>query len=229
MIVTAGGWISHLGGGGGGPCGQHINSMHTSYRADATSTVVTMTAVNSISVAVALVLVAAVSFAAGNVPSQGNANGSAVVLEAIGSLQQSGVFGNNNEMLRRIAYVETRDGTQADAANGGGIWAVSERRFLQTQNLNANVRLPAKLRQIKSAFKIDWLQVQWRDLCVPLYSAIAARLVLYLAPRAIPPANNLEAQAIFWVQYYNPDGNGEDFTSVSSGLQGTDNAIGVMS
>ena len=209
-------------GGGGWSCGEHINSMHTSYRADVTSTVVTMTAVNSVSVAAALVLVAAaVSFAAGNaVPFQANANGSAVVLEAIGSLQQSGVFGNDNEILRRIAYVETRDGTQADEANGGGIWVVSESRFLQTQNLKANVRLPAKLRQIKSAFNIDWLQVRWRDLCEPLYSAIAARLVLYLAPRAIPPASDLEAQARFWVQYYNPDGNEEDFTALSSGLQG---------
>ena len=168
----------------------------------------------------ALVLLIAVSFAAGNnLLSQANANGSAVVLEAVGALQQSGVFGDDNEMLRRIAYVETRDGTQPSDA-GGGIWAVSESRFMQTQIFEANVRLPAKLRQIQAAFQIDWLQVQRRDLCEPLYSAIAARLVLYLAPRAIPPVNDLEAQARFWVQYYNPDGNEEDFTAVSSGLRG---------
>ena len=168
----------------------------------------------------ALVLHAAVSFAAGNdVLSQVNANGSAVVLEAVGALQQSGVFGDDNEILRRIAFVETRDGTQPSNA-GGGIWAVSESKFLQTQNLQANVRLPAKLKQIQAAFQINWLHVQQRDLCEPLYSAIAARLVLYLAPRAIPPANDLKAQARFWVQYYNPEGNQEDFTAVSSGLQG---------
>ena len=168
----------------------------------------------------ALVLLAAVSFATGNdVLSQVNANGSAVVLEAVGALQRSGVFGDDNEILRRIAFIETRDGTQPSNA-GGGIWAVNESRFLQTQNLQANARLPAKLQQIQASFQIDWLQVQRRDLCEPLYSAIAARLVLYLAPRVIPPANNLEAQARFGVQYYNPDGNEEDFIAVSSGLQG---------
>ena len=177
-----------------------------------------MTAVTYLTAA--LVLLATVSFAAGNnVLSQANANGSAVVLEAVGALQQSGVFGDDNEMLRRIAFIETRDGTQPNDA-GGGIWAVNQSRFLQTQNLQANVRLPAKLKQIQAAFQIDWLQVQGRDLCEPLYSAIAARLVLYLAPRAIPPANDLDAQARFWVQYYNPDGNEEDFTAVSRGLRG---------
>ena len=177
-----------------------------------------MTAVTYLTAA--LVLLAAVSFAAGDdVLSQVNANGSAVVLETVGALQQSGVFGNDNEMLQRIAFVETRDGTQP-SDTGGGIWAVSEGSFLQTQNLQTNVHLPAKLKQIRAAFQIDWLQVQGRDLCEPLYSAIAVRLVLYLTPRAIPPANDLEAQAKFWVQYYNPDGNEEDFTAVSSGLQG---------
>ena len=191
-----------------------------------------MTAVSR-SLTAALMLLTAVNFAAGNnLLSQANANGSAVVLEAVGAIQRSGVFGDDNEILRRIAYVETRDGTQSTDTGGGilgGIWAVSESRFLQTQNLQANVRLPAKLKQIQAAFQIDWLQVQRRDLCEPLYSAIAARLILYLAPRAIPPANDLEAQARFWVQYYNTDGNEEDFTAVSSGLQGNwdpDNACG---
>lgn len=157
---------------------------------------------------------------------QTNANGSAVVLQAIGALQQSGVFGNDNGMLRRIAYAETRDGTRrADASNDGGIWAVSESKFLQTQNIEANVRLPMKLQQIKEAFGIDWLQVEWEDLRMPLYSVIAARLVLYVAPRAIPPANDLQAQARFWVENYNPAGDEDEFIGASSGLQGILNLV----
>ena len=151
---------------------------------------------------------------------QTNANGSAVVLQAIGTLQQSGVFGNDNGILRRIAYAETRDGTRADESNGGGIWAVSESNFLRTQNTEANVRLPMKLQQIKDAFGIDWLLVEWEDLRIPLYSIIAARLVLYIAPRAIPSANDLQAQARFWVDNYNPAGDEDEFVGVSSGLQG---------
>ena len=168
-------------------------------------------------VTIILMLLTAVSSAHGDAV---DTTGSAVVLETIGNILQSGVFGSDNEMLRRIAYAETRDGTQADAANNGGIWAVSESRFLQTQSYKTNARLPAKHRQIRDTFQIDWLKVQWRDLCVPLYSAIAARLVLYLAPRTIPPANDLEAQARFWVENYNPDGNKDDFTAVTSALQG---------
>ena len=36
---------------------------------------------------------------------QTNANGSAVVLQAIGTLQQSGVFGNDNGILRRMGHL----------------------------------------------------------------------------------------------------------------------------
>ena len=151
---------------------------------------------------------------------QTNASGSAVVLQAIGTLQRSGVFGNDNGMLRRIAYAETHDGTWPDASNGGGIWAVSESKFLQTQNIEANVRLPMKLQQTEDAFGIDWLQVEWEDLRIPLYSVIAARLVLYVAPRAIPSANDLQAQARFWVENYNPAGDEDEFVGASSGLQG---------
>ena len=148
------------------------------------------------------------------------ANGSAVVLQTIARIQQSGVFGNDNGILRRIAYVETRDGTLTNTSNGGGIWAVDENKFQQTRNVDANVRLPARFRQIRDAFGIDWLSVQWRDLQVPLYSAIASRLVLYLAPRAIPPESDLSAQADFWVQYYNPNGDRADFSATAVGLQG---------
>lgn len=155
---------------------------------------------------------------------QSNANGSAVVLLVVGRLQQSGVFGNDNELLRRIAFVETRDGTLPDTFRegyNGGIWAVDEAAFLGTKTNDAsNVRLPAKLQQIRDHFEIDWTSVQWSDLRKPLHSAIAARLILYLAPRAIPPTNDLEAQAMFWVQYYNSDGDEADFAAISSGLEG---------
>ena len=170
-------------------------------------------------VTVALLTVAS-STEQSNILYQINATGSAVVLQAIGRLQQSGVFGNDNEILRRIAYVETQDGALTDTLTDGGIWAVSENKFLQTQDLQANIQLSAILQRIENMFRIDWMSVQWRDLRMPLYSMIAARLVLYLAPQAIPPSNDLEAQARFWVQYYNPQGDEADFIGVSSALQG---------
>ena len=74
-----------------------------------------------------------------NILYQINATGSVVVLQAIASLQQSAVFGSDHGLLRRIAYVETRDGKLTNvASNDGGIWAVREKKFLQTKHLDNN-------------------------------------------------------------------------------------------
>ena len=178
-----------------------------------------MAGVNVVSIGVwTFVIVSVAHFTVASSGYQTNATGSAVVLHAIGSLQQSGVFENDNEILRRIAYVETRDGK---LARDGGIWAVMENKFIQIKNSGYNIQLQEKIIQIQNSFGINWRSVQWRDLGIPLYSAIAARLVLYLTPRDIPPANDLKAQARFWVMYYNPDGDEDNFVGVSSALQGT--------
>ena len=158
-----------------------------------------------------------------NVTYQDGASGSAATLLSIGSIQQSGVFGDDNELLRRIAYTETRDGTLSNtfrAGYHGGIWAVDEQDFLRTKNTTRYTRLPAKFQQIQLRFGTNWLNVQWRELRKPLYSALAARLVLYIAPLTIPSADDLPAQAQFWVTHYNTDGDATAFVTTSSGLQG---------
>ena len=154
---------------------------------------------------------------------QDMANGSAPVLSSVARIQQSGAFGSDNELLRRIAYVETRDGTLPDTFRegyNGGIWAVAEESFLRTKDVTANRRLPSKLAQIEELFGIEWENVEWVELRKPLYSALAARLLLFNAKGVIPPINDLEAQATFWVQNYNQDGSASEFVSISSGLQG---------
>ena len=95
------------------------------------------------------------------------ANGTSAVLLVLARIQQSGVFGSDNDVLRRIAYVETRDGTAEDTFQDGyygGIWAVDESDFLRTQNTEMNSRLPIKLQQIQDFFEIDWIGVSWMDL-----------------------------------------------------------------
>ena len=170
--------------------------------------------------ATVILLTGASSVIDNNTLEQTNANGSAVVLQTIASLQQSGVLGNDNELLRRIAYVETWDGKLTNASSDGGIWAVRENKFLQTQNLEINVQLSEKFDQIYNTFGINWTSVQWRDLQQPLHSMIATRLVLFLIPHEIPPAYDIDAQARFWLQYYNPDGDENDIIGVSIALQG---------
>ena len=159
------------------------------------------------------------------------ANGSSATLLAVAGVQQSGVFGSDNGLLRRIAYVETRDGTSNDTFRDGyygGIWAVDEENFLMTQMTNLSSRLPIKLQQIQEFLNINWTGVTWLELQRPIYSALAARLVLFLADRAIPPVSidstravsDLQVQAEFWVEYYNQMGDVSEFISLSSGLAG---------
>ena len=154
---------------------------------------------------------------------QDGASGSTAVLAAIGRIQQSGVFGSDNDLLRRIAYVETRDGTLPNTFRtgyNGGIWAVDESAFISTKNVARNARLPAKLKQIQQSFGISWLTVAWSDLRRPLHSVLAARLILYNAVCAFPPASDLAGQARIWIQHYNTNGDVSDFVTTSTGLEG---------
>lgn len=155
---------------------------------------------------------------------QEGTNGSAVVLLTIARLQQTGIFADDNELLRRIAYVETRDGTAAQTFRqgyDGGIWAVDQNVFLDTQNVDTRPRLRVKLAQLQDEFSINWEKTNWRDLRRPLYSAIAARLVLYNFPRAIPKANDISAQAELWADHYRQGGSPSEFEVIANELEGT--------
>ena len=150
-------------------------------------------------------------------------NGSAVVLLAIARLQQSGIFADDNELLRRIAYVETRDGTAENTYRqgyDGGIWAVDENVFRDTQRSDKNPRLRAKFSDMQKQFSVDWSSAKWSDLRKPLYSAIAARLVFYNAPRAIPLADDISGQAELWANYYRQGGSVSEFVTVANELEG---------
>ena len=108
---------------------------------------------------------------------QREASGSDVVRAAVNRIQT--VLDFDRQFLRRIAFVESRDGTDTDTYRpgyNGGIWQVDEDKFLTTQvNSALNVERHDAIRE---AFDIDWPSVQWRDLRIPLYSGIAARLFL---------------------------------------------------
>jgi len=129
---------------------------------------------------------------------------------------------SDNEILRRIAYVETRDGSDPDTyneGNYGGIWAVSEAAFENTKD-TSNALLALKHEQIVQQFGIDWGRVQFSELRKPLYSALAARLVLFLAPRAIPSRTDVAAQAQFWKENYNYGRSSGDFIGTTNKLLG---------
>ena len=145
---------------------------------------------------------------------QEGTNGSTVVSACISQIQQSGIFTSDNEMLRRIAYVETSYGNDVDTYRSGydgGIWAVDEDLFDETQNTASLTNLH---QQIQSMFSIQWSSVQLSDLRKPLYSALAARLYFYTVSASIPISSNVQSQATYWKTFYNPSGSTSDFVTL---------------
>ena len=63
--------------------------------------------------------------------------GAAVVLATISTIVDSNAFPDDSRLLRRVAFVESRDGTDTETFRegyNGGIWQVDGDVFLQTQN-----------------------------------------------------------------------------------------------
>ena len=121
-------------------------------------------------------------------------------------IDDSNIFPTDNKFLRRIAYVESKDGTHPNTYRPcyhGGIWQVDKIGFEDTQNTKAHPGLSKKFDEIEKIFGIKWREVKWEDLRKPLYSGLAARLLLSNKPGEIPPANDVEGQAAYWKNHYN--------------------------
>ena len=156
---------------------------------------------------------------------QAGANGSSVVTACVSRIQQSGIFTSDNEFLRRIAYVETNDGSDADTYRDGydgGIWAVSQDLFQSTQNTASYSVLTNLHLQIQTSFSIQWSAVQWNDLRKPLYSALAARLYFYTVSTSIPISSYVQSQATYWASYYNTLGSTSEFVTTVNELEAQD-------
>ena len=134
------------------------------------------------------------------------ASGADVVRATVSKIEP--VLGFDNQFLRRIAFVESRDGTGSNTyrrSYDGGIWQVDESAFRDTQNTERYPALRTRYyEKIMSAFRIDWPQVRWSDLRIPLYSGLAARLFLLNIP--LPKPCDIAGQAAFWNTHYNSDG-----------------------
>jgi receptor-type tyrosine-protein phosphatase Q len=156
---------------------------------------------------------------------QEGTNGSAVVSACISRVRESGIFTSDNEMLLRIAYVETDFGNNVSTYRAdyhGGIWAVDEDLFDETQNTASHSSLTSLHQSIQSTFSIEWSSVEWRDLRKPLYSALAARLYFYTVSASIPISSNVQTQATYWVTHYNPSGSTSTFVTLVNQLLAMD-------
>ena len=145
-----------------------------------------------------------------------SATGTDVVLATVSRLESAQIFASDNRLLRRIAFVETDDGLQPETSlDQGGIWRVDYARFQQT---TTDASLAEKRADVAAAFPEvgDWGEALWEDLSKPLWSALAARLVLFLAETSastgeIPGASDIEGQALFWRDVCNSDGDTAEF------------------
>ncbi|KAK7487973.1 hypothetical protein BaRGS_00020718 [Batillaria attramentaria] len=136
--------------------------------------------------------------------------GTDVVLAVINSLQSNCILSSDRLFLRRLAYVETRDGTDSAtyrAGYDGGIWKIDRDMFTATSTCSSSyIRATCDL--IKQELGIDWTHVQWSDLRKPLYSGLAAALYTLLKTQG--NENNIPAevsqQASFWSQNFHHGG-----------------------
>ena len=144
---------------------------------------------------------------------QPEANGTLVVQACLAKISQSSIFSTNDQqMLRRIAYVETHDGADPDTytnTSNGGIWQLSEAKYTATKNTGLNTQLQQQVQGISTSFSINWLTTQWVDLRKPFYSALAARLYMQVITASIPLASDVSSQGTYWANYYTSSGGSQ--------------------
>ena len=134
------------------------------------------------------------------------ASGADVVRSVVSMIQRSNIFPRDNEFLRRIAFVESKDGLARGTYRRGyygGIWQVDLIGFRATQDTRSYPRLARRFNQIQRVLGIEWRLVQWKDLRKPLFSGLAARLYISNIPVTIPAPNDVLGQARYWKRFYN--------------------------
>ena len=149
-------------------------------------------------------------------------SGTSVVTACISRIRQSQIFSSDNELLRRIAYVETSDGNDAETYRDGyygGIWAVNQNMLQSTQDTVSHSVFTSLHQQIQTSFSIQWSAVQWSDLRKPLYSALAARLYFYTVSDSIPTSSDIPSQATYWATHYNTMGSRSEFVTLVNKLE----------
>ena len=140
--------------------------------------------------------------------------GADVVTATISRIEDEAIFSTDRRLLRRIAFVETRDGE--NLSMGGGIWNVRQSDFARTMLSDQAIlaRISQLLQMDSNLNFATWSEVQFANLNIPLLSALAARLVIELAEMTfepIPTSSDIVGQATFWRLRYNPDGDVDMF------------------
>ena len=90
-------------------------------------------------------------------------------------------------------------------------------RLTQQTTFQNSYRLKDPIAKIEKRFNIVWMNVLWKDLTKPLYSALAARLYFhYFQPQVIN--SSIGDQAVLWKTYYRTTNSTGDFSSAADEL-----------
>ncbi|XP_055353373.1 uncharacterized protein LOC129599224 [Paramacrobiotus metropolitanus] len=148
--------------------------------------------------------------------------GKYAIESAIGRLSRARIFNDDHEFMRRVAWIETRDGGDPKTFRTGyygGIWQVDADVFFNTQT--DPVAISVWQPRIASKLNISWPDVLWKDLRKPFYSLLAARLQLQIqtqpgeCKRPIP--NSLPDQATFYLRCYHTSSSNQISLSMQMG------------
>ena len=151
-------------------------------------------------------------------------------------LEDSCIFPPDHGFMRRIAYVETRDGTNIIEStyvnmvhNRIGIWGLTEyklhlmrHRLKVHSNDTEKRKLIADSQRIYRTFGVNMTGDATLNMRIPLVSGIAARFYLHYLTVLINVelSENLTRQANFWASNYNFDANATLFNHSLMELKG---------
>lgn len=130
------------------------------------------------------------------------ATGSDVVENVVELVRSSCVLSQDNMLLRRLAYVESHDGTEPDTFRAGfygGIWQIDQRTYETTKT---SPYLQGLRDDIQTHLGIHWASTQWRNLLMPLYSGLAAALHISDVLRGAGYPTTVADQQSFWATRY---------------------------
>jgi len=108
------------------------------------------------------------------------------------------IFMDDNHFIRRVALVEN---SLNRTSKEGGLWNVDECAFKATQTKRKeNKHLATLHKTVRRTFGVTWSKIKYSDLRRPLYSVLAARIILEMPERSIP--RGLRNQARLWLENY---------------------------
>ncbi len=155
------------------------------------------------------------------------ASGTDVVFVTLARITNANIFPDDERLLRRMAHAASSDGNSPITFRPdyfGGIWQVDEDLFEVTQDLS-NPLLAGQngyFDKIADTLLLDWTLILWRDLRIPLISALAAQLFVSLNTQTspIPNIGNVPAQGQLLVDIgFRSTGDVENFVLAVTALE----------